>query len=157
MHWGQEVPQWVYAFWKCKPVIRTFASHSWLPLLLCQCFNDLFWPPSLHNYLHFAWTRRPPKLYKAPRLPNPMGGDWNYLYIKKPSQWCRNRGDSGEPGPSNIQSEGRNMFAPPPIIINCPNAFEIPVSSEKGNKIQVWPTIYSKFLELPGAPPLWPS
>ncbi len=20
-HWGQEVPQWVYAFWKCKPVI----------------------------------------------------------------------------------------------------------------------------------------
>ncbi len=23
-HWGQEVPQWVYAFWKCKPVNGTF-------------------------------------------------------------------------------------------------------------------------------------
>ena len=27
-HWGQEVPKWVYAFWKCKPVFLLFTNSN---------------------------------------------------------------------------------------------------------------------------------
>ncbi len=62
MHWEEEVPGWVYTFWKCKPVVclsfchfLPFRSHiiSGIPLLKRKGFSNSPRSPVDHLFVTF--------------------------------------------------------------------------------------------------------
>ncbi len=57
MHWMEEVPEWVSAFWKCKPVVKAqvfldpaFYTRSFAIVILSVCLSVWLSQPNRQTY-----------------------------------------------------------------------------------------------------------
>ncbi len=77
MHWEQEVPEWVYAFLKCKPVITSICNYSYRDTVHWKHVTKIHLIQSLE-----CWSRAGQRLVKLSEILVKIYFEWPNVMVK---------------------------------------------------------------------------